>query len=165
MSKLYKILVCDVGKEPEVKEVDNAFNFIRELTNDSYIETQTIVVEKEAVTMMFPEEAGNNLKFNRNVPSRCPYIPEDVSFVVDTRKGPPESYAKPGEMGYFAMKGAFILTKIVNGRHRSLSDRAIKTFSALLALPKCKRCKTEPLAYPEAEFCGAACSAAWEMKL
>lgn len=154
-----KILVCRIGEDPKVEDVDDVFHWTSKLLDHAFIETQTITVDKEAVTMFFAEDIGNKLKFNRNVPSRCPYIPEDVDFVIDTRKGPPESYAKPGEMGYFAVNGHFILTKIVNGGHRSLSDRAIKTFSALLATPKCARCKTKPLAYPGAVYCGAACSA------
>jgi hypothetical protein len=127
-------------------------------SRNAFIETQTIVVGDEAVTAFWAENIGDQLKFNRDVPSRCPYLPEDPSFVVDTRKGPPESYAKPGEMGYFAVAGDFVLTKIANGEHVSLSDRAIKTFSALLALPKCARCKVNPLAYRGAVYCGAACS-------
>ncbi len=160
-----KILVCRIGEDPKVEDVDGVFQWTSTLLDHAFIETVTIRVDKEAVTMFHAEDIGNSLKFNRNVPSRCPYIPEDTDFVIDTRKGPPESYAKPGEMGYFEVRGHFVLTKIVNGGHRSLSDRAIKTFSALLALPKCEQCKTEPLAYPEARFCGAACSAAHEMKL
>ena len=154
-----KILVCKVGEEPKVEEVDNVFKFASELMNHEFIETQTIAVDNELVTAFFAENVGNKLKFNRNVPARCPYIPEDVDFTVDTRKAPPEFYAKSGEMGYYAIAGHFILTKIVNGGHRSLSDRSIKTFTALLEIPKCKRCKKNPLAYPGAVYCGAGCSA------
>lgn len=154
-----KILVCRVGEEPKVEEVDDVFSFTSELVDHAYIETQTIVVDQEEVTAFFAENVGNKLKFNRNIPAVCPYIPEDVDFVVDTRKMLPEFYAKSGQLGFYRIHGHFVLTKIVNGGHRSLSERAIKTFSALLEVPKCKRCNKNPLAYPGAVYCGAGCSA------
>lgn len=153
-----KILVCRVGKEPQVEDVEDVFKFGKEMLDDAFIETQTIVVGEEIVRAFWAENHGN-LKFNRLVPSRCPYIPENIDFIIDTRVGPPEGYAEPGEMGYFDTFGDFLLTRIVDGEHADISEQGLKTFAALLALPKCKRCKKNTLAYPGAVYCGAGCSA------
>ncbi len=158
-----KIIVCRMNQEPSVEDVKDVYKFAKELMNDAFIETQGLILnDSEVARALWAENVGERLKYNRSVPSQCPYVPEDVSFVVDTRVGPPESYAKPGQMGYFAVHGDFVITKVRNGDGAwiDLSERAIKTYLALLALPKCAR-KTcdKPLAYPGAMYCGAGCTA------
>jgi len=157
-----KVLVCRVGEEPKVEEVENPFKFCQmSLIGGGYIEAKLIVVNDKSRVVAYWDEADErkNLPFNRNIPVRA--LPPAITpnFVVDTRKGPPEMYAKPGELGYFAIRGNFLITKADNnGDHISLNDEEIQTLSQLLAIPKCLRCGIHPPAYPGAKYCGAACS-------
>lgn len=157
-----KVLVFRVGEEPKVEEVENPFEFCKmSLIGGGHIEAKLIVVnDKTRVVVYWDEDARRGkLPFNRNVPVRALAPAIKPSFVVDTREGPPEMYAKPGELGYFTVLGNFLITKANNdGDHISLTDEEIQTLSALLALPKCQRCGIYPPVYPGAKYCGAACS-------
>lgn len=158
-----KVLVCRVGEDPKVEEVSNPFHFLQySVLNGDYLEEQRLHLGNERIIILYAEDALKKLPFNRNVAARCPLIPK-TDFVVDTRD-PKKTYAKPGEVGYYAIKGSFLITKVdPDGEFDSLSDLEIQSLFPLLLLEKCERCKEHPVAYPGAKFCGAACSAESEM--
>lgn len=132
-----KVLVCKVGEEPKVEEVLQPFYYCQErLLGGGYIEAKLITVNKARVVCYWDEDGDQkNLPFNRNVPALAmPVPPHD--FSIDMRKDPPEAYAKPGELGYFPVRGNFLITKANSkGDHISLSDEEIQTLIPLLPVP------------------------------
>ena len=96
----------------------------------------------------------------RDIPARGKPIPPDVQFVIR-----PADAAEPGELGIYRIFGNFLLTRHRNGGNVSLTAEEIVRYSQMLSLSsvegRCKRCGN-PLAYPGALFCGAACSARYE---
>lgn len=161
-----KVLVCRVGEDPKVEEVEDPYQFcLRSLFKGGFVEAKLIQIsDKSRVVVYWDEEARmRKLPFNRNVPVRAKAPNVKPDFVIDTRDGPPEMYAQPGELGYFPVLGNFLFTKAdSNGNHISLSDEEIQALMPYLAL--CENCHKESPAYPGARYCGAGCSQEAEMK-
>lgn len=130
-----KVIVCRVDEEPKVEDVSEPFNFCQQsLIGGGYIEAKLLVVnDKSRVVCYWDEDSrAKKLPFNRDVPVRAlPLPPHD--FVVDMREGPPERYAKPGEMGFFEVRGNFLITKAnEEGDHIDLTQEEIETLVPLL---------------------------------
>lgn len=161
-----KIIVCRVGDDPKIEEVENPFAFTRDsLLGGGYIEAKLVEVQDTRVVYYWDEDARmKRLKFNRNVPARAKHHGQ-YNFVVDARSHD-HPYAKPGEMGFFPILGNFCVTKADNnGDHISLNDYELGLLTKLLELHRCEHCKKNVVAYPEARFCGSACTAMHEMKM
>lgn len=162
-----KVLVYRVGADPVVEDVDNVLKFAQKsLLNGGYVTTLSYRLSETSVVTFYWDEDGEmkKLPYNRSLPATMSPPAIAPHFVVDTRKGPPEKYAKPGEPGYFHILGNFLVTKHLDGENVDLSQEDITTVSSILEL-RCAYCKESRLAYAGARFCGAGCSAAHEMKL
>lgn len=133
-----KILVVRIGAEPVVENVENPFNFAKQsLRGIDYVEVLHL---PNNVAVYMSENFPRKLWFNRDIPA--------------------------GELGFFRICGDLLLTKHWDGECVDLSDEEIQRYGDILALEsnigKCRRCGN-PVAYEEAVFCGAACSAISEM--
>lgn len=161
------IIVCRIGEAPVVDEVFNPFKFTQSsLLKGGYIEAKLVELEtRTRVVFYWDEDAERkDLPFNRSILDRAKTHPAGVE-VIDLRKGSPEKYAAPGEVGYFPIRGPFIVTKADDdGNHISLDPKEIEVLMAMLSLQTCTNCQTKVVAYPGAKFCGAACSQAYEIK-
>ena len=160
---MVRIIVCRVGEEPVIEDVQNPFNFFTtSVAPGAYVEAKLFWVGKERVAVYWNEDARRGkLPINRPIP--CVVHLPQAQFVVDVREGPPEAYAKSGELGFFAIQGPFIITKADNkGDHISLKDEEVRQLMPLLSL-NCEQCGKFPRAYPGARFCGAGCSADYEI--
>lgn len=133
---MVKIIVCRIGEEPKVEEVENPYHFFQTSLNvQSYVEAKLFWIGKERVVFYWDEDARRkNSPHNRNVP--CTVSLPDAQFTIDIREGPPEMYAKSGEPGFFPILGNFLVTKADGeGEHISLKDEEVRTLLSLLALP------------------------------
>jgi hypothetical protein len=160
----FTVIVCRVGEEPKVEKVSNIFTFAQQsVLKGGLVEQQPLNLTEECLVALWDEESKmKKLPINRAVPARGPHLlPAD--FVVDMRD-PTKQYAKPGELGYFEVYGNFIITKLDgDGEYVSLTDAEIRFLLPFFELGKCEYCRENPVAYPGARFCGAACSAEWEI--
>lgn len=158
---MVKILVCRVGQDPKIEEVDQPFYFAqRSVLEGAYIEAKIITVNDGTRVVVYWDEdsRAKKLPFNRNVPARA--LPPAVKpgFVIDMRKDPPHYYAREGEMGFFPVLGNFIVTKAdEEGDHISLTDAEISTLVPLLTLPKCVWCG-ELVSSRQVKYCSSACA-------
>lgn len=161
-----KLVVCRVGDQPAVEDIKDVYQFVRyDLLGGDYLEEKRIFIDDQMFVFYWAENDPNKeLPLNRHIPAVSPSL-RGASFIVDTRKGPPEAYAKPGELGYFAIKGNFVVTRIDDrGDCKDLKPEEIEMLTNLFEL-KCEYCHSQPKAYKGARFCGAGCTAAYEMKI
>lgn len=136
---MIKVIVCRVGEELKVEEVARPYYFTRDsVLGGAYIEAKMIWInDKDRVVVYWDEDASRkNLPFNRYIPVKV--LPPAIkpNFVVDMRKGPPEHYAKEGDVGFFPIHGNFVVTKAdKQGDHVSLSEEEVATVFSLLGSP------------------------------
>ena len=145
---LYPVLLFLVGEKPSIHHAVNPWQYAKEIIK-GYIEVTPL---RDGVEILSDEDGiMRNLPFNRLIPSRTPEVNTDFwDFVIKMHPG----LADPGQMGVFAIRGDFIMTRTRNGEPAPLTEEDIGKYSKLLGgQPPCPGCGHKPL-NSTATYCG-----------
>lgn len=123
-----RVLVCRVGQEPTVEEMDTGLDAMQALVG-GYI----AVLSLDADVDLWYNEEGYGLPLNRQFAARAPELPFEVDFVIALD----DNLAAPGEMGVHVLRGDLFLARHDDkGATTSLTDADVEKYRAMFALER-----------------------------